>query len=242
MFQHALKSGGFLFLGNSESIGDCSSVFTAEDRKHRIFLRKPAVAAFQEFNAPPNRLQDADSAEPKTTTGSVAVDLGKEVEGILLEHYAPPVLIVDPDLHIVRAEDRPGNQSALAGSERVSHNSGMSGDSIQRVVQPTVTADGEKAPALKFGQPPGHGAVSGADSVPAPHRRFSQSPTASAGGRSAGPYQRTIHGQPDDLRSAAPTAEGIDLPSTENAPTLSDAGWRIARLFSRLEARCSVPP
>ena len=37
--------------------------------------------------------------------------------------------------------------------ERVSHNSGLSGDSIQRVVQPTVTADGEKAPALKFGQP-----------------------------------------------------------------------------------------
>jgi hypothetical protein len=29
--------------------------------------------------------------------------------------------------------------------ERVSHNSGLSGDSIQRVVQPTVTADGEKA-------------------------------------------------------------------------------------------------
>ena len=37
--------------------------------------------------------------------------------------------------------------------ERVSHNSGLSGDSIQRVVQPTVTEDGEKAPALKFGQP-----------------------------------------------------------------------------------------
>ena len=37
--------------------------------------------------------------------------------------------------------------------ERVSHNSGLSGDCIQRVVQPTVTGDGEKAPALKFGQP-----------------------------------------------------------------------------------------
>jgi len=37
--------------------------------------------------------------------------------------------------------------------ERVSHNSGMSGDSIQRVVQPTVDEDGKKAPGLKFGQP-----------------------------------------------------------------------------------------
>jgi len=37
--------------------------------------------------------------------------------------------------------------------ERASHNSGLSGDSIQRVVQPSVTEDGEKAPSLKFGQP-----------------------------------------------------------------------------------------
>jgi len=37
--------------------------------------------------------------------------------------------------------------------ERVSHNSGLSGDSIQRVVQPAVTQDGKKAPGLKFGQP-----------------------------------------------------------------------------------------
>jgi len=37
--------------------------------------------------------------------------------------------------------------------ERVSHNSGLSGDSIQRVVQSAVTEDGKKAPGLKFGQP-----------------------------------------------------------------------------------------
>jgi len=41
----------------------------------------------------------------------------------------------------------------LLDVERVSHNSGLSGDSIQRVAPPTVTDDGEKAPALKFGQP-----------------------------------------------------------------------------------------
>src|SRR4051812_9366605 len=37
--------------------------------------------------------------------------------------------------------------------ERVSHNSELSGDSIQRVVQPTVNEDGQKSPGLKFGQP-----------------------------------------------------------------------------------------
>jgi hypothetical protein len=40
--------------------------------------------------------------------------------------------------------------------ERVSHHSGRSGrsgDRIPPVVPPTVTADGEKAPSLKFGPP-----------------------------------------------------------------------------------------
>ena len=37
--------------------------------------------------------------------------------------------------------------------ERVSHNCGLSGDSIQRVVQPTVSQDGQKAPGLRFGHP-----------------------------------------------------------------------------------------
>jgi hypothetical protein len=34
--------------------------------------------------------------------------------------------------------------------ESVSHNSGLSGDSIQRVVQSTVTEDGQKSPSRLF--------------------------------------------------------------------------------------------
>ena len=37
--------------------------------------------------------------------------------------------------------------------ERVSHNTGLSGDSIQRMVEPAVTEAGKKAPGLKFGHP-----------------------------------------------------------------------------------------
>lgn len=37
--------------------------------------------------------------------------------------------------------------------ERVSQNCGLSADSIQRVVQPTVTEDGQRAPGLRFGDP-----------------------------------------------------------------------------------------
>ena len=42
VFQYALKPGGFLFLGKSESISGFSDMFAVKDRAHRIFLRKSA--------------------------------------------------------------------------------------------------------------------------------------------------------------------------------------------------------
>ena len=101
IFQFALEPGGFLFLGNSESVSDHSDVFTAEDRKHRIFARKPDVAAFRDFYSTPERYREAIGAAPKVAPASAAAGSGKEAEAILLEHYAPPALIVDSDLHIV---------------------------------------------------------------------------------------------------------------------------------------------
>ena len=50
--------------------------------------------------------------------------------------------------------------------ERISHNSGLSGDSIQRVVQPTVTEDGEKSALVEVRPSSCHGAAASADAVP----------------------------------------------------------------------------
>ncbi len=39
-FHYSLNPNGILFLGNSESLGECSDFFTTLDRKHKLFLRK----------------------------------------------------------------------------------------------------------------------------------------------------------------------------------------------------------
>ena len=101
------------------------------------------------------------------------------------------------NLHYLQKIGREINRRLLE-VERVSHNSGLSGDSIQRVVQPTVTADGEKAPALQFGKP----------RVMA---LFMALPL--------------FHSQPDELRSAAFAAEGAHIPAAKNAPLLLNAAW-----------------
>jgi two-component system CheB/CheR fusion protein len=101
IFQYALKPGGFLFLGNSESIGDHSDFFTADDRIHRIFLRKLTAATFHGFSSMAEPFREPNAAPSTISVPSVAIDFRKEAETMLLEHYTPPALIVDPALHIV---------------------------------------------------------------------------------------------------------------------------------------------
>ncbi len=100
IFQYALKPGGLLFLGNSESISDYFEIFTAEDRKSRIFVRHPPAGPHHEFHSFQDRISET-AAPPRVPTAHSGADFRKEAEGVLLEHYAPPALIVDPDFHIV---------------------------------------------------------------------------------------------------------------------------------------------
>jgi len=126
--------------------------------------------------------------------------------------------------------------------ERVSHNSGLSGDSIQRVVQPTVTEDGKKAPGLKFGQP----------RVMALLLALTM-------------FQHLIDGfRNHDLRQQVADLLGLTLsdystgqmtydlrrlrlkgliyrPPKTNRYFVTPYGWKVARLFSRLEGRVLRP-
>lgn len=114
IFQYALKPGGFLFLGTSESVSDYSEAFTVADRKHRIFVRKLAVAPFREFTGSAVRSPAPETAAPRNSAQDSAIDFRKEAEGSLLAHYAPPALIVDSDLHIRHIQGDTSPYVALA--------------------------------------------------------------------------------------------------------------------------------
>ncbi len=101
IFQYALKSGGVLFLGNSESIGEYSEAFSVEDQKHRIFLRKPSAPHFHGFRPNPEEYPGRDSAILAASPAGAPVDYRREAEEVLLEHYSPSALVVDRNLHIL---------------------------------------------------------------------------------------------------------------------------------------------
>jgi len=126
--------------------------------------------------------------------------------------------------------------------ERVSHNCGLSGDSIQRVVQPTVTEDGQKAPSFKFGQPRVmalflaltlfHHLIDGF------HNRDLRVLVADLLGVTTEQY--TAGQMTYDLRRLR--LKGLIFrPPRTNRYFATPYGWKVARLFSRLEAHVFRP-
>jgi len=126
--------------------------------------------------------------------------------------------------------------------ERVSHNSGLSGDSIQRVVQPTVTQDGEKAPALKFGQPRVMALFLALTLfqhlIDGFHNRDLRGLVVQILGVSSSDY--SVGQMTYDLRRLR--LKGILYrPRGTHRYFLTPYGWKVARLFSRLEGRVLRP-
>ena len=100
VFQYALKPGGSLFLGNSESISEYSDAFAAVDHKHRIFQRKASADPYRGIRAAEVPITP-ETVQPLISAVSAAVDLRKETEELLLDQFAPPAIVVDRDLRII---------------------------------------------------------------------------------------------------------------------------------------------
>lgn len=94
LFFYALKPGGFLFLGNSETLGTAAESHTIIDSRWRIFQRVTNQAGVRntlDMLPPPFIRQQLDpNAKLDQTSG-----MRELTEKILLEEYAPPCVIID---------------------------------------------------------------------------------------------------------------------------------------------------
>lgn len=106
LFHYALAPGGFLLLGQSESIGTFDELFTLVDPKARIYRKKrSAVRASVEilpaFALRKQELKPDSVPEQKTRTGvEPEPDLQQSVERWLLAKYDPAVVVIDRHLQI----------------------------------------------------------------------------------------------------------------------------------------------
>ncbi|MEE4639161.1 MAG: chemotaxis protein CheB [Wenzhouxiangella sp.] len=98
--QYALRPGGFLFLGPSESMSGMDDAFEVIDSKHKIYQRTaltlPSVFAMDvagSFTRDARKIpQPPDVREQRRSSDSTLIDFGVQQ---LLDAYAPPSILVN---------------------------------------------------------------------------------------------------------------------------------------------------
>ncbi len=106
IFHYALRPDGFLLLGESETPGPSARLFSAIERRAKIYSRNPVPAVM------PAGLPAADRAVPARTPTAVdraaAPELEKAVERIVWKRRALAALVVDADLQVVHFQGHTG--------------------------------------------------------------------------------------------------------------------------------------
>ena len=117
ILHYALRPGGYLWLGSSETIGPYRDLFewrtsaTRSTRRGPCRASPPREACGQGADARRNRRPQAAGARARRP------DRQKEVDRLLLARYAPPSVLVHGDLEILqyRGETAPPRARARAG-------------------------------------------------------------------------------------------------------------------------------
>ncbi|MFD1787916.1 CheR family methyltransferase [Sphingomonas floccifaciens] len=107
LFHYALRPGGFLFLGPSESVGRFEHLFQPIDQQARLFERAPGAPNYP-IDLPGSGRQPVprrgrDGSGPTSSHGSENLAIRR-----LVERYAPASLIVDQDGAIISAYGKLG--------------------------------------------------------------------------------------------------------------------------------------
>jgi two-component system CheB/CheR fusion protein len=116
LLHYALKPGGFLLLGNSESIGSYRDLFEGSDARHKIYVKKPSsrrVTLTQALGSKEYRGQPARAQGRAPQAGAAADDVQKEAGRILLAKYVPSSAVVNAGLKVIPLRASPGAEGGF---------------------------------------------------------------------------------------------------------------------------------
>lgn len=100
MFHYTLEPGAFLFLGESESIGAFSDLFTPVDPRHKIFKRKPMNAGYEPETHTGYYPQTEPAQKGKRPAKKRLQAVSEIAEKVILRDYSMPCVLVDNDSNV----------------------------------------------------------------------------------------------------------------------------------------------
>jgi two-component system CheB/CheR fusion protein len=111
MFHYALRPGGLLFLGPSETIGPLDDLFALVDRKWKIYRRKETVSHLHPglLEIPTRPIADLTGIFPKPGQRRTRPPRSEgQIQRLLLARFAPTCLVVDDSGDIIHIHGRTG--------------------------------------------------------------------------------------------------------------------------------------
>ena len=131
MFHFALKPGGVLFLGSSESADTMSHFFSVVDKKHRIYRANvvPRTARYLP-NLPMGKSLGVASRHIGARTADRHAPTYAGLHSRMVEQHAPPSVLVDADSNIVHLSEQAGRF--------LRHSAGEPSHNLLTVIQPEL--------------------------------------------------------------------------------------------------------
>ncbi|WP_119153388.1 CheR family methyltransferase [Caldimonas tepidiphila] len=108
MFHFALRPGGLLFLGSSESADAVPQLFSVVDKKNRIYRANAVAQATRYHSTVPLEVFDGHVAGPREPVAERRRVSYAELHQRLAEQHAPPSVLVDAEAHIVHLSEQAG--------------------------------------------------------------------------------------------------------------------------------------
>ena len=114
LFHYSLNSGGFLLLGNSETVGGHTDLFAQHPGKLRIYQRQTAGLSGVEVQFPSavSRLnpgtRQVPPVPPLLSSEQTSAHLQAQTEALLLQHFSPAALLTTPKGDIVFISGKTG--------------------------------------------------------------------------------------------------------------------------------------
>ncbi len=110
IFHYALKPGGFLMLGSSETTGSAPELFEVLDKKSKIFVKTTAaVRPTLDFPLPVHGLETVRiSRETQRAEDNEHLLVPREADKLALARYAPPAVIVNQEMQIIEFRGQTG--------------------------------------------------------------------------------------------------------------------------------------
>ena len=116
LFHYALKPGGLLLLGPSESLGEATDLFTPIDKKWRLYERREVAVAQERLRFPAAfapSLRGSDIA----STAELSSRLPALSEKLFLDNYAPCFAVIDAKNRLLYVRGRTGKYLEIASGQ-----------------------------------------------------------------------------------------------------------------------------